>query len=110
MEANKNTTIWSLYKDYINSLKEGSIITRKGLIEYYKNMGVKFSVQTVDYMRNLSEKLGYIQKGRRIGYFVVKSKFPELYSLRDMRSDYEDLLGSLGSLSNMVIEDNKCCN
>lgn len=52
-----------------------------------------YSVHTLDYMRNLSEKVGYLDKTRHAGMYVVNKHFPSGYTVSQLRKDYDNNYG-----------------
>lgn len=49
-----------------------------------------YSVHTLDYMSNLSEKVGYLDKTRHAGMYVVNKHFPSGYKVSQLRKDYDN--------------------
>lgn len=87
MEANK--TVWSIFRDYVNSKPIGAEITRQQILSVV-NLGMlkntasdmteeyklaRFSATTVDCNRNMSEKVGYLAKTNKSGIFRVVKHF-----------------------------------
>lgn len=93
--------------ELVNSKEIGVVITRQEIIQYINKklicthtdvIGVKdkfeaeyYSPNTVDYIRNLSEKVGYLDKTRCAGVYVVNKHFPSGYTVSQLRKDYDML-------------------
>ena len=82
--------------ELVNSKEIGVVITRQEIIQYINketNMypyGCNYySPNTVDYIRNLSEKVGYLDKTRCAGVYVVNKHFPSGYTVSQLRKDYD---------------------
>ena len=97
-------TIWKCFKEFVNSKSIGSVIMRKEIVAYIEKNGILFynknskiyvgdksyvSVNTLDYIRNLAEKVGYLSKTRTDGVYVVSRHFPSDYSVSQLRKDYD---------------------
>ena len=108
MERNTDNKmiVWEAFMEFVNSKENGSIITRQEIIQYLDRKGLKpyssnrafitvtpsyeyYSVHTLDYMRNLSEKVGYLDKTRHAGMYVVNKHFPSGYTVSQLRKDYD---------------------
>lgn len=101
----KQKTVWEAFMEFVNSKEIGVVITRQEIIQYisketnmypYGCNWVKdkfeaeyYSPNTVDYMRNLSEKVGYLDKTRCAGVYVVNKHFPSGYTVSQLRKDYD---------------------
>lgn len=101
----KQNTVWKAFMELVNSKEIGVVITRQEIIQYinketnmypYGCNWVKdkieaeyYSPNTVDYMRNLSEKVGYLDKTRHAGMYVVNKHFPSGYTVSQLRKDYD---------------------
>ena len=105
----KQKTVWEAFMEFVNSKENGSIITRQEIIqyinretgmcpyrgttsEYWNNSNFchkHYSVHTLDYIRNLSEKVGYLDKTRHSGMYVVNKHFPSGYTVSHLRKDYD---------------------
>lgn len=109
---NNQKTVWEAFMEFVNSKENGSIITRQEIIQYInretgmcpyggttsdverrwdndKFVVKHYSVSTLDYMRNLSEKVGYLDKTRHAGMYVVNKHFPSGYTVSQLRKDYD---------------------
>lgn len=100
---NSKNNVWKSFKNFINSQQLGSVITRQQIIGYIEKdskmfcigngdkieVNKSFSVTTIDYMRNLSEKVGYLDKTRHAGVYVVNKHFPSGYTVSQLRKDYD---------------------
>lgn len=94
----------------MNSKEIGSIITRQEIIKHVETLGIYFynihwvsqkdlyredkqyvSTHTLDYMRNLAEKVGYLDKTRCAVVYVVNKHFPSGYTVSQLRKDYDKL-------------------
>ena len=101
----KQKTIWKAFMELVNSKEIGVVITRQEIIQYINketNMypygcnwvndkfeAEYYSTNTVDYIRNLSEKVGYLDKTRCAGVYVVNKHFPSGYTVSQLRKDYD---------------------
>lgn len=100
MEAKK--TVWSIFRDYVNSKPIGTEITRQELIsqveEGLKGTGVdigngmkmaKFSTVTLDCARNMATGRYYLEKTERAGHYKIICHFPSDYTVSQLRKDYD---------------------
>lgn len=85
----KQKTVWEAFMEFVNSKENGSIITRQEIIQYINRETGIYSVHTLDYIRNLSEKVGYLDKTRHAGMYVVNKHFPSGYTVSQLRKDYD---------------------
>jgi hypothetical protein len=108
----KQKTVWKAFMELVNSKEIGAVITRQEILQFitkyteqyptgcfvneihgkWENgcFAVKqFSPNTVDYIRNLSEKVGYLDKTRCAGIYVVNKHFPSGYTVSQLRKDYD---------------------
>lgn len=113
MKNIKKNNVWKSFKKFINSQQVGTVITRQQIIGYVEKdckmfcigngnvnlsgnwngdkfeVNKSFSVTTIDYIRNLSEKVGYLDKTRHAGMYVVNKHFPSGYTVSQLRKDYD---------------------
>lgn len=97
-------TVWSIFRDLVNSKEIGSIITRQQIIAAV-NVGIlrdtakdraefyrlaHFSYATVDCNRNMSEKVGYLAKTDKPGIYKVVVHFKSDYTVSQLRKDYDN--------------------
>ena len=102
MEAKK--TVWSIFRDYVNSKPIGTEITRQQILSVV-NLGMlkntasdmteeyklaRFSATTVDCNRNMSEKVGYLAKTNKSGIYRVVKHFAADYTVSQLRKDYDN--------------------
>lgn len=103
----KKRTVWDIFKNFINSQELGNVVTRKQIIEHLSKCGMEdydcaykisssdnkefYSKQTLDYIRNLSEKVGFLDKADCVGEFYVNKHFPSGYTVSQLRKDYNKL-------------------
>jgi len=86
----KTKTIWSTFRDYVNSKEVGVIITRQGIINELSSKGfTDYSKATIDCIRNMSEKVGFLEKTNRLGYYKIAHYFPIGYTNSQLRKDYD---------------------
>ena len=110
----KQNTVWKSFKKFINSQRIGEVVTRSQIIRFIEQdtkmqyYGVttsclsgkwkdgqfytnpSFSHNTIDYTRNLAEKLGFLDKTRCRGMCVVSKHFPADYTVSQLRKDYDN--------------------
>lgn len=100
---NSKNNVWKSFKKFVNSQQLGSVITRQQIIGCVEKdckmfcisngdkieVNKSFSVTTIDYIRNLSEKVGYLDKTRHAGMYVVNKHFPSGYTVSQLRKDYD---------------------
>lgn len=102
MEAKK--TVWSIFRDYVNSKPIGTEITRQQILSVV-NLGMlkntasdmteeyrlaRFSSATVDANRNMAEKVGYLAKTNKTGIYIVVKHFAADYTVSRLRKDYDN--------------------
>lgn len=102
MEAKK--TVWSIFRDYVNSKSIGTEITRQQILSVV-NLGMlkntasdmteeyrlaRFSSATVDTNRNMAEKVGYLAKTNKTGIYIVVKHFADDYTVSQLRKDYDN--------------------
>ena len=86
----KTESTWGIFKNYINSKNIGDVVSRQELrlvTDCYSNH--------TDYIRNIGEKTGYLEKFKRngkiiSGVFVVRKHFSENLSVSDLRKEYDN--------------------
>lgn len=114
MERNTDNkmTVWKAFMEFVNSKEIGAIITRQEILQFVTKYTEKYptgcfvneihgqwengcvtvkqySPNTVDYIRNLAEKVGYLDKTKSTGMYVVSRHFPSDYSVFQLRKDYD---------------------
>lgn len=97
-------TVWSIFRDLVNSKEIGSIITRQEMLlcierglrsipemneRYHKGFDL-FSPATLDCARNMSEKVGYLAKTDKTGIYRVVVHFDSDYTVSQLRKDYDN--------------------
>lgn len=102
MESKK--TVWSIFRDYVNSKPIGAEITRQDCLltierglrivpemneRYHKGWDL-FSPATLDTARNMSEKVGYLAKTNKSGIYRVVKHFAADYTVSQLRKDYDN--------------------
>lgn len=102
MEAKK--TVWSIFRDYVNSKPIGTEITRqeilnqveKELVEigktinhYQKGIVANFSSTTLDCARNMATGRYYLEKTEKVGHYKIICHFPSYYTISQLRKDYD---------------------
>lgn len=100
----KKKTVWSVFRDFVNTKPLGSVISRqdviselrrnyfiavKGFFEHKDKDKTLYSQATFDSARNMSEKVGYLDKTRYAGMYVVNKHFPSGYTVSQLRKDYD---------------------
>lgn len=102
MEPKK--TVWSIFRDYVNSKPIGAEITRQDILfniesglraipemnERYNKGWELFSPATLDTARNMSEKVGYLAKTNKSGIYRVVKHFAADYTVSQLRKDYDN--------------------
>lgn len=102
MESKK--TVWSLFRDCVNSKSIGEVITRQDIIvhidsELNNNVGINelyyrgsknFSEATLDSACNMAEKVGYLDKTNKSGIYRVVKHFAADYTVSQLRKDYDN--------------------
>lgn len=97
-------TVWSIFRDFVNSREIGTIILRQELLEQIESdfisqgscttvMGEKvalFSEATLDNQRNMAEKAGYLSKTLQSGIYKVVKHFDPDYTVSQLRKDYDE--------------------
>ena len=101
---NKSKTVWSIFRDYVNSKPIGTEITRqeilnqveKELVEagktinhYQKGTVANFSSTTLDCARNMATVRYYLEKTERVGHYKIICHFPSDYTISQLRKDYD---------------------
>lgn len=101
---NKSKTVWSIFRDYVNSKPIGSEITRQDILfniesglraipemnERYHKGWELFSPATLDTARNMAEKVGYLDKTNKTGIYKVVNHFAPDYTVSQLRKDYDN--------------------
>lgn len=102
MEAKK--TVWSIFRDYVNSKPIGTLITRQELLkkieEHFINRDVqcvgkafanmpRYSSVTLDCARNMATGRYYLEKTERVGQYKIICHFPSDYTVSQLRKDYD---------------------
>lgn len=101
----KKKTVWSVFRDFVNTKPLGSIISRQdviselrrndfiaveGFFEHKDKDKTLYSQATLDSARNMAEKVGYLDKTPHLGYYKVKNHFPPEYTVSQLRKDYDN--------------------
>lgn len=101
---NKSKTVWSIFRDYVNSKPIGTEITRQQILSVV-NLGMlkntasnmteeyrlaRFSPATLDTARNMAEKVGYLAKTNKTGIYRVVNHFAPDYTVSQLRKDYDN--------------------
>lgn len=101
----KKKTVWSIFRDFVNTKYIGSIVSRteiiqqlrregfisvNGFFEYKDKDKTLYSPATLDSARNMAEKVGYLSKTERLGYYKVLNHFPPEYTVSQLRKDYDN--------------------
>lgn len=101
----KKKTVWSVFRDFVNTKPLGSIISRQdviselrrndfiaveGFFEHKDKDRTLYSQATLDSARNMAEKVGYLGKTARLGYYEVTNHFPPEYTVSQLRKDYDN--------------------
>lgn len=68
----------------------GGIITRQDMLDHIKVEIDTFSEATVDCNRNMSEKVGYLDKTTKSGIYRVVKHFAADYTVSQLRKDYDN--------------------
>lgn len=100
----KKKTVWSIFRDFVNTKPLGAIVSRteimqqlrregfisvNGLFEHKDKDKTLYSPATLDSARNMAEKVGYLDKTRHAGMYVVNKHFPSGYTVSQLRKDYD---------------------
>lgn len=101
----KRKTVWSVFRDFVNDKTLGSVISRneiinklraegfvpqRGFFEHKDKEQISYSLSTLDCARNMAEKVGYLGKTRKNGYYEVLRHFPSDYTVSKLRRDYDN--------------------
>lgn len=101
----KKKTVWSVFRDFVNTKPLGAIVSRteimqqlrregfisvNGLFEHKDKDKTLYSPATLDSARNMAEKVGYLGKTARLGYYEVLNHFPSEYTVSQLRKDYDN--------------------
>lgn len=102
---NKSKTVWSIFRDYVNSKPVGTEITRQEILKEIEKHFIsrddqcvgkplsalpRFSPVTFDCARNMSEKVGYLAKTNKSGIYRVVKHFADDYTVSQLRKDYDN--------------------
>lgn len=87
----KKKTVWSVFRDFVNTKPLGAIVSRTEMMQQLRREGfisvndlfehkdkdkTLYSPATLDSVRNMAEKVGYISKTEGLGYFKVLDMHP----------------------------------
>lgn len=89
----KGTTVWNVFVELVNSKPICSEFSRSRLLSVMmlKMFGkTNYSDATVDYLRNLAEKVGFIGKTGMPGRYIVVEHIPEDCTTSVLRKLYEE--------------------
>lgn len=102
MEAKK--TVWSIFRDYVNSKPIGTEITRQEILKEIERHFISRDVQcvgktlsalpryspvTLDCARNMATGRYYLEKTERVGHYKIICHFPSDYTISQLRKDYD---------------------
>lgn len=95
IEKRDDRSLWVLIKEYINERKNGSIITRDGLIKYlYPSCGknMRSFTNTIDSYKVLliHENIGVLEKTSIRGQYKKVRDIPDILSLTLLKKIYSD--------------------
>lgn len=89
----KGTTVWNVFVKLVNSKPICSEFSRSELISVMM-LGMfgktNYSDATVDYLRNLAEKVGFIGKTGMVGRYIVVEHIPEDCTTSVLRKLYDE--------------------
>ena len=101
-------TVWSIFKSYINSKSPGTVITRQELLNQVEKELVEdgmchwnadkkktvatFSAVTLDYYRNMSEKMGFLEKMNVPGVYKVARWIYGCMTASELRAVYDECI------------------
>lgn len=88
----ENKSVWSSFRDYINSKNIGDKVSRQELLYMAP---FKASSATTDYVRNIAEKCGYLSKykdnrGEISGIFIVEKHLESDMNCSKLRKKYDN--------------------
>lgn len=96
-------TVWSIFRDLVNSKSIGTEITRQEIISEIERNGFvnhyvwsapktlkRYSPATLDTARNMSEKVGYLAKTNTLGRYIIVEHFATDYTVSQLRKDYDN--------------------
>ena len=98
-------TVWSIFRDYVNSKPVGTEITRQEILKEIEKHFIsrddqcvgkplsalpRFSPVTFDCARNMSEKVGYLAKTNTLGRYIIVEHFATDYTVSQLRKDYDN--------------------
>lgn len=103
----KKKTVWSVFRNFVNTKSLGSIVSRTEIMQQLRREGfisvngffehkdkdkdkTLYSPATLDSARNMAEKVGYLGKTARLGYYEVLNHFPSEYTVSQLRKDYDN--------------------
>lgn len=97
-------TVWSIFRDYVNSKPIGTEITRQEILKEIERHFISRDVQcvgktlsalpryspvTLDYARNMATGRYYLEKTERVGHYKIICHFPSDYTISQLRKDYD---------------------
>lgn len=100
----KKKTVWSVFRDFVNTKPLGAIVSRteivqqlrregfisvNGLFEHKDKDKILYSPSTLDSARNMAGKVGYLGKTAILDYYEVLNHFPSGYTVSQLRKDYD---------------------
>jgi hypothetical protein len=93
--AKKQRTILEIVTEKLNEQPVGEVISRQLLISWVTDeLGVKFSKATVDNIRVLLTRLGYLEQPNTPeyrGYYVKCEEIPPI-SYKELRRNYDKIM------------------
>ena len=85
VQTHDNVPIWTLFKEYINSMPDGYDFTRQRLLNSVYTVNMKSYKTTVDQYRNFLTRLGFIQLGEERGTYKKICDIPMRLTLPKIR-------------------------
>lgn len=90
-------TVWSIFRDLVNSKSIGTEITRQEILNQVEKELVEigrtvrdYHFATLDTARNMSEKVGYLAKTNTLGRYIIVEHFATDYTVSQFRKDYDN--------------------
>lgn len=97
-----NVSLWSIFRDYLNSKPTGSIVRKLDIIDIVESSGIygvkhcsknvtKKSINTLNSYISFSKNCGFLHKTESNGKYIVFKHFPNEFRSVDLKKEYDNI-------------------
>ena len=89
IKTKQKTTVWRMVKEYINNLPQGTLFTRKQLLDHIYTVNVTKTDTAADYYKGYLNKLGFITT-QKPGCYIKQKHIPTKLTMVTVRKAAQD--------------------